>query len=283
MHLVAVMRTTLALARRQRRVRIDRFSFAVLRGWPMWGLDQARIDHGAALEQQPALVQLLLELREQFLRKSFLGQTVAEPAERGVIRRRIFQRQSQKPPERYPIVQGFLQFRVRQPVPLLQQQRLQHQQRIVGRPARTLRLQARKQLLKPVPLHIPDQPIERLVAPDLAGYQRFRKAQLIPIRHLPPPIRPTTSESQKANYATIPTRGRDKSAPTKNAPVSRGVFVQPISAEALDLGGDLVGRTVDDLRGLLAGRNLDVAGLLGLGNLADEVDMEQAVLERGVL
>src|SRR5262245_20084923 len=49
------------------------------------------------------------------------------------------------------------------------------------------------------------------------------------------------------------------------------------------LRSDLAGRAVDHLRGLVTARNLDVARLLGLGDLADEVDMEQAVLERGAL
>ena len=70
-------------------------------------------------------------------------------------------------------------------------------------------------------------------------------------------------------------------AKSKNAPVSRGAFVSAISAEKPSVsGGDFA---VDDLRGRLAGRNRNAAGLLGLGDLAHEIDMEQAVLKRGVL
>ena len=94
MHLVTVMRASLALARRQRRIRIDRCASAFVRGWPMRGLNQARINHGPAFEQQSALIELPLELAEQFLCKPVLSQAVTEPAKRGVIRRRIFQRQS---------------------------------------------------------------------------------------------------------------------------------------------------------------------------------------------
>src|ERR1700676_897286 len=42
-----------------------------------------------------------------------------------------------------------------------------------------------------------------------------------------------------------------------------------------------IGRAVDHLRSLGAGGNRNAAGLLGLGNLANEIDVEQAVLERG--
>src|SRR3954454_19724526 len=68
----------------------------------------------------------------------------------------------------------------------------------------------------------------------------------------------------------------------KKRPGFPGRFrVQPISAESLiALRGD---RGVDHLRRLRAGVDRNAAGLLGLGDLAHEVDMEQVVLERGVL
>src|SRR5437762_1190067 len=69
---------------------------------------------------------------------------------------------------------------------------------------------------------------------------------------------------------------------TKNAPVSRGVFAfsqyRPKAGDALR--GD---RSVGHLRSLRAGVDRNAARLLGLGDLADEIDVEQAVLERGVL
>src|SRR5215470_10958657 len=49
------------------------------------------------------------------------------------------------------------------------------------------------------------------------------------------------------------------------------------------LGGGLVRRAVDHLRGRRGRADRNVAGLLRLGDLANEVDMEQAVLERGIL
>src|SRR5690349_6453285 len=42
-------------------------------------------------------------------------------------------------------------------------------------------------------------------------------------------------------------------------------------------------RSVDHLRSLRAGFDRNAARLRGLGNLADEIDVEQAVLERGIL
>src|ERR1700722_11256108 len=70
----------------------------------------------------------------------------------------------------------------------------------------------------------------------------------------------------------------------KNAPVSRGVLVSIARRQTTALGGGFLGRAVDDLRrNRLGGRNRNVAGLLGLGNLANEIDVEQTVLKRGVL
>src|ERR1700733_4024924 len=69
----------------------------------------------------------------------------------------------------------------------------------------------------------------------------------------------------------------------KNAPVSRGVLVFITRRQTTALGGGFLGRAVDDLRrNRLGGRNRNVAGLLGLGNLANEIDVEQTVLKRGV-
>jgi hypothetical protein len=70
--------------------------------------------------------------------------------------------------------------------------------------------------------------------------------------------------------------------PNKNAPVSRGFRIRMIGGKNRLSGGDFLGRAVDDLRSGRVGRDRNVAGLLGLGNLADEIDVEQAILERGV-
>src|ERR1700739_4703132 len=70
---------------------------------------------------------------------------------------------------------------------------------------------------------------------------------------------------------------------TKNAPVSRGGFVSAnIGRKPNTVSGGGLG-AVDHLRSLGTGADRNAAGLLGLGNLANEIDMEQAVLERGVL
>src|SRR5882757_1967164 len=68
---------------------------------------------------------------------------------------------------------------------------------------------------------------------------------------------------------------------TKKRPGFPGRFrVQPISAENRTvLGGGLLGRAVGDLLKFCAGADRNAARLLGLGDLADEIDMEQAVLE----
>src|SRR6267378_4832269 len=72
----------------------------------------------------------------------------------------------------------------------------------------------------------------------------------------------------------------------KNAPASPGRFRNcrmQMSAETEPrLRGGFGGRAVDDLRSGCA-RDRNAAGLLGLGNLANEIDVKQAVLKRSVL
>ena len=70
----------------------------------------------------------------------------------------------------------------------------------------------------------------------------------------------------------------------KNAPVSRGVFAfgkyLPKNSSAYAAAFSAEPSTTC---GALRPRDRNAAGLLGLGDLADEIDVEQAVLERGVL
>src|SRR5260370_27517823 len=73
----------------------------------------------------------------------------------------------------------------------------------------------------------------------------------------------------------------------KNAPVSRGVsyseLVHYLARNQPALRGGFLGRVVDDLRSDGArGRDRNAAGFLGFGNLANEIDVKQAILKRGV-
>src|SRR5438874_839347 len=79
-------------------------------------------------------------------------------------------------------------------------------------------------------------------------------------------------------HGTVTLRQRAKKRPSFPGRFRFSQY-QPKSLAAS--GGDLA--AVDDLRGLRAGGDRNVPRLLGFGNLADEVDVEQAVLERGVL
>src|SRR3982074_994642 len=65
----------------------------------------------------------------------------------------------------------------------------------------------------------------------------------------------------------------------KNAPVSRSVSY---SAKDGALRGGFLGGAVDHLRSLSGRSDRNAAGFLGLGNLADQIDVEQTVLERGI-
>src|SRR5262249_13998030 len=49
--------------------------------------------------------------------------------------------------------------------------------------ARPLGLQPTQQLFEAIPFHLASQPFQHFVPPDRRRYQRFRKADLIPLRH----------------------------------------------------------------------------------------------------
>src|SRR5258707_8334712 len=74
---------------------------------------------------------------------------------------------------------------------------------------------------------------------------------------------------------------------TKKRPGCPGRFrvdqKQMLAETTTALRGGFVGRAVDHLRSLGGGGNRNAAGLLGLGDLADEIDVEQAVLKRSAL
>src|SRR4051812_19564410 len=82
----------------------------------------------------------------------------------------------------------------------------------------------------------------------------------------------------------ISPRLRGERSRQKKRPGNRGAFAvcRTWSELATRSGGDLL-LVLNHRRAGLAGADRNAAGLLGLGDLADEIDMEQAVLERGVL
>ena len=178
MQFVAVVGARLALARRHRCVRIGRLSLAIDRGRTMPRLDQRGIDHRAALQQKPARLQLALELAKQPLAQPCFDQPVAETAQGGVVRAGCSQRQPHELAKRHAIVDCLLQIRVGKPVPLLQQKRLQHHQWLERRSPGTIRLQLRKQLLEPVPIHFSTKPLQNNTLADLRRNPAVPKAKL---------------------------------------------------------------------------------------------------------
>src|ERR1700755_568776 len=88
------------------------------------------------------------------------------------------------------------------------------------------------------------------------------------------------------NDATLPRHQIDheevSSRTVKKTPRETGAFVI-IEGAAKRSGGGLLGRAVNHLRGRSARADRNRARLLRLGNFANEIDVEQAVLERGVL
>lgn len=86
-------------------------------------LDQRGIQQRAAFHQQAALIQLALHLVEQLPVKLPFAQRLAKAAQRRMIRLALVQPQPDEVTKRQPIAQRFLQPRIGQAIPLLQQQR----------------------------------------------------------------------------------------------------------------------------------------------------------------
>ena len=108
-----------------------------------------------------------------------------------MVRHRVGQRQTDEAPERQPVRQRLLEPRVRQPVPLLQEQAAQQHQRPVRRPPDRRRIDLAEQPLEPRPIHQRCEPLQLPVAPRPAFDQPVRQAQLpqLPPHPTPPATR----------------------------------------------------------------------------------------------
>jgi hypothetical protein len=80
-----------------------------------------------------------------------------------VVGGRFLQSKPYEPAKRHPIVESLFEVGVGQSIPLLQQQGLQHHQRLLARTAGTIRSEPRHQLLQPIPLHFRRKPFKRRV------------------------------------------------------------------------------------------------------------------------
>jgi len=134
------------------------------------------------------------------LREVLLAQLIAEATQRRVIGRSFLQRQADEAAKRHAVVERLFEAGVRKGVPLLQQQRLQHHQRLLGRTAGAIRPQPRQKLLKAAPVDLRRKTLQRGV---LAN---FRRNPAVPESKLHRKASNAESESQMANFATIPLR-----------------------------------------------------------------------------
>src|ERR1700760_4801813 len=112
---------------RARRLRIFR------RLWPLHGRRyQTRVDQRALPQHQPARVDLMQDLGEQFLVQTSPLQGLAEAPDRRVVRRLIAQHKATKFAERGAVIERLFKRRIGQPIPLLQQQNLEHHEPRIG-------------------------------------------------------------------------------------------------------------------------------------------------------
>ncbi len=197
MGLVAIAGAGLALARGKARVRVGRVpGLGPQRRAGGGRRHQRGVQHRPLLQHQPALFHLLVELGEQLLRQSRLDQPVAEAAQRRVIGGIVLQAQSEEAAERHPVIERFLQLGIRQRVPLLQQQGLEHQQPIVGRPSGPLGAQVAQQLLEAIPADRLLDPLQHPVATQLRRGERLQKTPLSRPRHRNLPASKSTDTSE---------------------------------------------------------------------------------------
>ena len=95
--------------------------------------DQGRVDDGGGglFQLQAMALKLAADLGQQIIVDTALHKRIAQAAMCGFIRHRRVQAQPAKHHEIQPHLQGSLKFRVRQPMPLADQQTLEKDQRII--------------------------------------------------------------------------------------------------------------------------------------------------------
>src|SRR5882757_24773 len=100
----------------------------------------------------------------------------------------LLETQPNEAPKAQPIAERLFQLRVRQRVPLLQQQRAQHQQRPVRRTAFARRVNRAQQLLDSAPVQKRADALQPLVLSLAPSHHRIRQAHLLALA--PPHPRP---------------------------------------------------------------------------------------------
>ncbi len=114
---------------------------------------QRSIDQGAALDHQLLTLELGADFAEQRLIQTSRGQLRAKTADRGMVGYLLIERQPRELAKTNSILQRRFQLRVRQPMPLLQQQRAQHHDRWIRRSSFARCVQLRHALRQPLPIH----------------------------------------------------------------------------------------------------------------------------------
>jgi hypothetical protein len=149
-------------------------------------LDERGVDQRAGLEHEALVGELPVHLVEAGFEHPAFGRVLAEAAQRGLVRRPLRGGKPAKAPEREPIVERLFELRIGERIEPLQEKRLQHRQRLVGRTTDPARPQPRRKPLERRPI---DRLADRLkppVRPQTRIAQRIRKAQLL-LAHDPMP------------------------------------------------------------------------------------------------
>ena len=174
MRLVAEMR--LAVLDREARVGIARVDLAFLLRRPLHRRrNDRRVDQRAALDDQPARVELAVDLGQKLFRQAQLVDALAKAPDRGVVRRLFVERNAAEAPERQPVAHGFLGAGVGQAVPLLEKSNLEHGERRVRRCAVGRTVQRPKQDVEGAPLERLGDLFEKPAAPRMGPHESVRE------------------------------------------------------------------------------------------------------------
>jgi hypothetical protein len=214
----------LRLARRH--CRFGRWLFGRRLGPLHRRVDQAGVDQRALPHDQAQAVDLAVDLLEHPISQITLPQRLAEAMDRHMVRRLGVQRKAAEPSEAQAILDRRLQGGVRQPIPLLQKQCLEHHYSRVTRCPVPRSMHRRQQSRERRPVDQSSQPLQRLV-PAGSRDQTIRQAQLPqrPLRHPLDPrfISPTESRTPTSEKVSQAGEG-EESAPKKpmGAPLPLG-------------------------------------------------------------
>ena len=188
-----------------KRLGIARVDAAALVGPSDRAGDEGGVNQRAAFDHKPARLELPVDLGQERRREAEPVDRLTKPPDRGVIRRLAVQGDAAEAAERQPVAHRLLGGRVRQRVPLLQQQDLEHRKRRVSRRPRRRSMDRRKQRLDRAPVKRPLDILKDPSALRKACDKSFSKRRLrqVTASHQRITLSETPRESQDSPFCKV--------------------------------------------------------------------------------